>query len=107
MEINLIRVRLDRHSLWHPRQDVEYEADDIHKICAMLSEDVEKILYAALNSDADTAGALNPLCPIMCKSDGSSKRSKWKNVSTEYELKVEVLISAVPTTGERKRVKRG
>ena len=75
----------------------------------MLSEDIEKILYAALNSDADTTGALNPLCPIMCKSDGSSKRSKWKNVSSEYELKVEVLVSAVPAKPrepKRRKVRR-
>lgn len=102
----MIRIRMDRHSLWHPREDAEYEADDINKALTLMAEDVEEQITRTLNDPNDTSGQLNPLALRFCESDGSTHRVRWKNVSSKWDVKVEVLITAVPASGERKRVKR-
>lgn len=95
-----IRARVDRHSLWHPREDVELEATTMDEICLMLSENVAKEIRYSLVNDERIQDSCNPLAMRISESDGRPHRVKWQNVSKFYDIRVEVEVSAVKKVGD-------
>lgn len=100
-----IRARIDRHSLWHPREDMEYEAATMDQICKLLSKRIVKEIKYALTNDEKMQG-INPLAMRINESDEKPHRVKWENASSLYEIDVDVEITAVRRKEELKPAKR-
>lgn len=92
-----IRAKIDRHSLWHPREDMELEAETMTQICEMLSLHIAKEINYSLNSNGKENG-LNPLALRINKSDGRPHRVQWQTASSLYDIIVEVEITASKRT---------
>jgi len=100
-----IRARYDRHSLWHPKEDAEWEAGSIQKLEAHLEEYIESTLKEALNTDKHDKSDFNPLALRIspCGAFPKYPFTRWVTAGSIYDIDVQVNVSMRPKRQAKKR----